>query len=351
VYQLRGDASESHGLALRPVAGAGAPAPVAGLSKSHIRPSPTVTFYVGGSLLRFDGGEPGDRLGACPKRSEVSEFSEKSRQRLRLSLAKVDQSKCGRPIFGTLTYPADFPLDQETFKRHLKIFSQRFLRSFPSAGFHWKLEFQIRGAAHFHPIFWNLSGDDGGFLREFRGWLAQNWSEVVHSGDQKHLLAGTSADLIKSQFAIMRYVSPYASKSDQTKPGWRVGRYWGIVGRANIPWAKEKVVELSLVEAKLVRRTVRRYMQAVNRIRRIRRLERLLPGQMCTAFMLNGDLRRFRKRCPDAKIFQQLPRKLRLKNNRNVNVFCDVRFWEQGLMKLLYPQHQAPSETRRAVVE
>ena len=133
MYALHGDASAPDGLAFRPVAGAVAPAPVAGLSKSHIRPSPIVTFYVGGSLVRFDSREPGDRHGACPKRSEISEFSQKSRQRLRLSLAKVDQNKCGRPIFGTLTYPADFPLDQETFKRHLKIFSQRFLRSFPSA--------------------------------------------------------------------------------------------------------------------------------------------------------------------------------------------------------------------------
>jgi len=334
VYQLRENGSENDGLALRPVAGASAPAPVGGLSKSHIRPSPTVTFYVGGSLVRFDSREPGDRQSPCVKRSEISEFSEKSRQRLRLSLAKVDQRKCGRPIFGTLTYPADFPLDQETFKKHLKIFSQRFLRAFPAAGFHWKLEFQTRGAAHFHPIFWNL-GSDKTFLGKFRGWLERSWFEVVGSADQKHLLAGTSADLIKSQFGIMRYVSGYASKSDQTKSGCKVGRYWGIIGRANIPWANANVMELSPAQAKLVRRTARRYMRAMNRVRRIQRLERLLPAQMCAAFMLNGDLRRFRKRCPDAKIFEQLPRKLRLKNNRNVNVFCDAAFWEKGLDRLL----------------
>jgi hypothetical protein len=297
-----------------------------------------VTFYVGGSLVRFDSHEPGDRQGVIPKRSEISEFSQKSRQGLRLSLAKVDQSKCGRPIFGTLTYPADFPLDQETFKRHLKIFSQRFLRSFPSAGFHWKLEFQTRGAAHFHPIFWNM-GSDKEFVGKFRVWLAWNWFEVVGSGDQKHLLAGTSADLINSQFGIIRYVSGYASKSDQTKPGCHVGRYWGIVGRANIPWANENVVELSAAQAKLVRRTARRYMQAMNRGRRIRYLERSLPREMCASFMLNGDLRRLRKRCPEFKMFQHLPRKLRLKNNRNVNVFCAADSWREGFVKLFAADH------------
>jgi hypothetical protein len=319
---------------LRAPAAAEAAAAPLGLSKSHIRLLPTVTFYVGGTLVRFDSRKPGSRDRPSPKRSEISEFSEKSRQRLRLSLAKVDQGKCGRPIFGTLTYPAAFPLDQETFKRHLKVFSQRFLRAFPSSGFHWKLEFQARGAAHFHPIFWNL-GSDKAFLGEFRVWLACNWFEVVGSGDQKHLLAGTSADLINSQFGVMRYVSPYASKSDQTKPGCKIGRYWGIIGRANIPWAKETVIELSAAQGKLVRRTARRYMHAINRDRRIRHLERSLGTQGCSAFLLNGNLRRFRKSCPELKIFQHLPRKLRLKNNQNVNVFCDAAFWEQGLAKLL----------------
>ena len=197
------------------------------------------------------------------------------------------------------------------------------------------MEFQRRGAAHFHPIFWSL-GSDRASLGKFRVWLAWNWFEVVASGNQKHLLAGTSADLISSQFGIMRYVSGYASKSDQTKPGCSVGRYWGIVGRANIPWAKENVTELSSAQAKLVRRTARRYMQAMNRCRRIRYLERSLPKEVCASFMLNGDLRRLRKRCADAKIFQQLPRKLRLKNNRNVNLFCDAAFWGSALPRLLH---------------
>jgi hypothetical protein len=74
-------------------------------------------------------------------------------------------------------------------------------------------------------------------------------------------------------------------------------------------------------------------MQAMNRVRRIRRLETLLPRQMCAGFMLTGDLRRFLKRCPDAKIFRQLPRKLRLTNNRNV--FCDAAVWGAGLARLI----------------
>jgi len=78
-------------------------------------------------------------------------------------------------------------------------------------------------------------------------------------------------------------------------------------------------------------------MQAMNRGRRIRHLEKSLPKEVCTAVMLNGDLRRIRKNALGLKMFEHLPRKLRLKNNRNVNVFCDAAFWEEGLVRLLYP--------------
>jgi hypothetical protein len=322
---------------LRPAAGASATAPDAGLSKSHIRPAPTGTFFVGGSLVRFESHEPPDLRtvpGEAPKRAAITEFSEKSRQRLRLSLAKVDHSKAGRPIFGTLTYPAEFPVDAETFKRHFKIFSQRFLRAFPNAGFHWKLEFQDRGAPHFHPIFWNVSTDREA-MKHFRGWLSWTWFEVVGSGDERHWRAGTSADVIKSPFGIMRYVSGYASKSDQSKPGFKVGRYWGIVGRQNIPWAEETVVELSTKQGKFVRRIARRYMEAMNRKRRIRYLERFLPKSICAEWILGGDLRKLRKERPQMDMFRHFPRKLRLKNNRNVNVFCSATLWKSALERYL----------------
>src|SRR6266487_4370360 len=65
----------------------------------------------------------------------------------------------------------------------------------------------------------------------------------------------------------------------------------------------------------------RRYMQAMNRKRRIRYLERSLPKSICSAWMLDGALRRLRKEHPNLELFKRCPRKLRLKNNRNVNLF------------------------------
>jgi len=35
-------------------------------------------------------------------------------------------------------------------------------------------------------------------------------------------------------------------------------------------------------------------------------------------------------------MFEHLPRKLRSKNNGNVNVFCNAAFWEAALRRLLH---------------
>jgi hypothetical protein len=320
---------------LRPLAGASAPAAVAGLSKGHNCTQPSVTFHTGGSLVeikkthgqsqRPPGQEP-------PLRADITEFSRKSRQRLRLDLAKVDQKECGQPLFFTLTYPEEFPLDGETFKRHRRAIGERLRRAFPHAGWHWKLEFQERGAPHFHLIGWRLSADRE-YVKALRGWVASNWFEIVGSDDLKHFHAGTSVEVIRSQFAIMRYIGPYVSKNDQSAPGKKVGRYWGKIAAANIPYAQVERRTLTTPESLLVWRTARRYMISQNRQRRIIAVEKHLPGARDD--LLSGRLRGLRKRSPQLTMWKTLPRKWRPNNNCTINLFCSATFWRNGIERLL----------------
>ena len=110
-------------------------------------------------------------------------------KRLRIKMASVCLAE--RPWFCTLTYPAEWIWDAKLWKRHLKVFSQRFLRRWPSAGFIWKLEFQQRGAPHFHPFIWGLRDEHFG---DFLLWVSKTWNEVAGNGDQNHLLAGTRVE-------------------------------------------------------------------------------------------------------------------------------------------------------------
>jgi hypothetical protein len=297
-----------------------------------------VTLKAPAKTDRFSQAEP-------PPRAEITCFSSQSRQRLRLALARVDQGKGGKAVFCTLTYPNLFPLDAATFKRHLDIFGKRFLRAYPNAGFFWKLEFQKRGAPHFHPMIFGLHlQEKTRALSRFREWLAETWFEVVNSGDSKHLAAGTSAEVMRSSVAILRYCAGYVSKSDQTLVGVKVGRYWGIVGRSRIPFGNAQSVPLSPAEHRLIRRTMVRSMKSQNRVRRIKHLAEHGYRNQATDDLLSGRVRAWRKQSPHLPCFKRMPHKLRFRNNDSVHLFCDANRWA-GYCERLVDLCAAPRES------
>jgi len=147
-----------------------------------------------------------------PKRGDITSFSARSRQRLRIKMANV--RKEARPLFCTLTYPNDWVFDPEVWKVHLDNFAKRLLRRYANVGAIWKLERQERGAPHFRPFVFGIE-DSKPALNEFREWLSQAWFEIVGSNDPKHLLAGAGVERLRTMGGAIRYVSGYASKEDQ----------------------------------------------------------------------------------------------------------------------------------------
>lgn len=126
--------------------GGAAGGPQQGLSKLHIPSLQARTgelvVYRGASLLKLklDGGRT---YSTPPKRKEIGKFSDNSRRRLMLTMAKLERSQ-PLPLFVTLTYPDSFPTYHEDYKRHLELFWQRVRRRWPEASILWKLEFQER---------------------------------------------------------------------------------------------------------------------------------------------------------------------------------------------------------------
>lgn len=232
-------------------------------------------------------------------------------------IAATDFTKM--PLFVHLTYPKEYNPDSTVYKEHLDNFTRRLEREFTDAGFIWKLEFQKRGAPHFHLFVWGIPefksySDSAEELRRtynlslpaFREWISQAWYEIVGSGDLKHLHAGTRVERIASRQKAMAYCSGYASKDDQTLPGKYVGRYWGVCVRKNIPWAPIAHVELTHDEAKRIRRTLRRYTLASMREGFLRKLARGIRAK-----------------------------KPRLRNNSNIVAYVDGNFWLARLQQLV----------------
>lgn len=151
------------------------------------------------------------------KRKPISELTHGSVRRLGEVLsfmAPIMQSLI------TLTYPSDYPLDGRAVKRHLKRLIE-WLLYHECGNYVWILEFQDRGAPHFHIVVDRFIGKKA---------LSEAWFRIVGSGDDKHLSAGTQIESIRSKGGLSHYLKAYIYKQAQKDVPVEfqsVGRFWG----------------------------------------------------------------------------------------------------------------------------
>lgn len=159
-------------------------------------------------------------------RGEIQSFSDSSRARLRKYLR---ETLADYKSMVTLTYPRDCGIDGVASKDHLRRFLQELRRATKSNREHWSafwfLEFQKRGAIHFHILCTHFYHYE---------WIAKKWYDIVGSGQEVHLQAGTRIEKIRAgRNGISSYCAKYAAKFDQKLIpdgfGW-VGRFWGVSG-------------------------------------------------------------------------------------------------------------------------
>lgn len=234
----------------------------AGRHELEVQPA-EIGVYVGGSLVTAKPDRPvsgncgGEARGGV--RGDVVEFSRASRNRLMRVLAKTDRLNV--PLFVTLTYNDDAPLSREKWKRDIDVLGKRFVRQFPDASFVWRVEYQIRKSgtvagelvAHYHLLVWGVETHD------MRRWVTVNWYEVVGSGSDDHLRAGTSVERIRKWKGVMWYASKYIAKADGSTKQVQ-GRNWGVVNRSKMPWAVLVVMSVSNDVAVRVVRLARKMM-------------------------------------------------------------------------------------------
>jgi hypothetical protein len=149
-------------------------------------------------------------------------------------------------------------------KRHLEALKKRLMRRFPDIRGIWFLEFQRRGAPHFHlliSIDLSLHGELIQMRRtgKFRGQkskffftvprlqdlVSDLWYRIVVSGDLAHKKAGCCWEVLESEEAAQRYAAMHAAKPKQKEvpPDFRnVGRFWGKIGDV-------KLVKIGVVPA------------------------------------------------------------------------------------------------------
>jgi hypothetical protein len=190
------------------------------------------------------------------RRRSITRFSVGSQKRLaRLLLNNLKRFK----LFFTVTYRMN-QRNCRVSKQHINNFLTRFRQAFgKESGYVWVLEFQKRGAVHFHIWFEEFDplelagarnivvrkqianrfkGDDTNFSR-FQ-LLTSLWLRITGQlGDSKAVRASTDLKVIESTGFVITYAVKYAWKGEQKEYTgnidevtgevldlW-VGRYWG----------------------------------------------------------------------------------------------------------------------------
>lgn len=173
-------------------------------------------------------------------RGQITDFSSGSRGRFFELINRIDFGrKC---VFLTLTFGDEFP-DVQTAKNALRAFLERMRRKFTDRDVSaiWRMEFQERGAPHFHLIFFNLPWID---KKEIQRW----WSEIINVSEPF-----TRIEMIYSVKKLVNYVAKYLAKVDigQDNSGFNsptylhayaekydrnIGRLWGYYNKHLIPF-------------------------------------------------------------------------------------------------------------------
>lgn len=238
-----------------------------GLSYAHISPA-SMQFWLGGGLVKCNNSKVQglqSKKNVWGTRSEITKFSRASRRRMMYKLATVKLADI--PIFVTLTYPDEFIKDCARWKRDLDTFAKRLARRFPKSGFFWRMEFKRRlsginegkVAPHFHFLVWGVE-----YLKllQYAYWT---WYEIVGSGDERHLRACCRVEEIRSAKGSRFYASKYCAKESEEefiseiKSMGQVGRFWGVRGADNIPWAECATILITDKKVFEVWRAFRRY--------------------------------------------------------------------------------------------
>jgi hypothetical protein len=186
-----------------------------------------------------------------PTREPITEFSQKSRIRLIRRCLSIPWGEYIGPDerihFVTVTAPPDWRAvfkDRRCGYKALRSFHDRlkYATGKDARGF-WKLEFQRRGAPHWHLILITPRTIDGERITK---WISKAWYDSVGSGDEKHLRAGTNVDVQQSVNAsdalrLALYFAGYSTAKDKEyqhkvpEQGWvdengSSGRFWGYFG-------------------------------------------------------------------------------------------------------------------------
>lgn len=180
---------------------------------------------------RTEKGDSRQLVGRCGKRGTVKGFSKKSAARMLDLVWKLDKKQL--PVMITPTYPKAWEkFTPKKVKANLDEFFRRLEKRYPRMAAIWKLEFQERGAPHFHILVWGC--------KPWHQWVAVTWWKICGKVSKDHRRAGTRVEVLRSYRGTLAYCgkSYMAKGTVPPQDGQNWGRLWGVRRKARLPLAE-----------------------------------------------------------------------------------------------------------------
>lgn len=213
-------------------------------------------------------------------KQRLAGWSRKSRNHLDRQLRCVMRPDM-QPYMLTLT-SQEYSEDTQVYHDQVDHFMISFERRYPGCSIFWRLEFQQRGAPHWHLLIW-FAEDEPPLLPEDEGWIAQTWYNIV-GGDPSVLEYGTKlTDASDGLYAekLKNYLKSFHHlKADQVRDDIYTGRYWGIRNKKGLnmnPMAYGSLTYRGLVKIRRVARKLKR--------RKDKLLGRIKPGNCFSRYL------------------------------------------------------------------
>lgn len=188
------------------------------------------------------------RSGSCrvpPRRRPITGFSRGSRYRMIKMISSIDVDQMPPPLFVTLTYPARYPRRTRTIVRDLRWWLEACKRDGIDANV-WRIEFQKRGAPHFHFLLWPDPHSGTSRARLARN-MRKRWRRVVRAYVDRDTAKGRLVNVQECWDAIG--VLWYMTKPEPEGYSWFKGRRWG--SSRNLPTRSLAKVSLDPIRASM----------------------------------------------------------------------------------------------------
>lgn len=168
------------------------------------------------------------------KKNDIKGFSQNSRRRFVKQLAHINLNFYASPLFLTLTYRNTLPKDSNELRTQLNLFLTKLRRMNTKFHYVWRLEFQKRGAPHFHLIlfpFQNVRKQD---VCKYENDIRLAWRSTLKSWDSSMQKYSVRLDKLEGRRNVFSYISKYATKPDETESSTYFGRRFGFSSDINL---------------------------------------------------------------------------------------------------------------------